>query len=201
MNGTAPAPGGSGQFKSTVTFQKTATRKATGDERKRQMAQLAEMGVAVPEDFRRENAMAGEWETVSQRLITPDGAEVENEEQAEAKPNLNIGIRKRKVEEGAEEEIPKLEEGRRRPRWGTDTRTLPGDDDDGLDALLGSTTSFTKKTKTEPKSGIKAEVSIVKTEQPLDYEQVANEEEGDGDMIVGSMFKRKLRKNAKKNEP
>ncbi|KAF1814332.1 hypothetical protein P152DRAFT_413039, partial [Eremomyces bilateralis CBS 781.70] len=36
-------------------------RQATTEERKRQMAQLAEMGVAVPEEFRGEMAMAGEW--------------------------------------------------------------------------------------------------------------------------------------------
>ena len=201
------------------------------------MTQLAEMGVAVPEDFRRENAMAGEWETVSQRLITLDGVEVKTEEQVEAKPNLNMGVRKRKIEEDAEAEALKLEEGRRRPRWGTDTRTLPGDDDD-LDTLLGSTASFRKKTKTEPKSEVNGNGPTIKTEPSLEQEQAASDEavaadsrhphvgneEGldepflqppaveseptvksedqgldgdDGDIIVGLMFKKKLRKSAK----
>ena len=146
------------------------------------MAQLAEMGVAVPEDFRRENAMAGEWETVSQRVITLDGAEIKTEEQAEAKPSLNIGVRKRKVEEGEEGEALKLEEGRRRPRWGTDTRTLSGDDDD-LDALLDSTTSFTKKAKTESKPEAEGDRPTVKTEPGLEYEQAAGGEAAAADSL------------------
>lgn len=168
LNGAAPisAPrDGSGQFKSTVTFKKTTSRTATADERKRQMAQLAEMGVTVPEEFRRENAMAGEWQVVNQRAILPKEPEVKNEEDIDVKLGLNVGVRKRKVEEDVEEEVTKLEQGRRRPRYGRDIKKLPGDDDD-LDALLESTTTFTKRLKGDPKVEEKTEDNIQPSEAP-----------------------------------
>ena len=175
LNGTASAPAsgdGSGQFKPTVTFKKTASRAATVDERKRQMNQLAEMGIAVPEDFRRENAMAGDWEIINQRIIMSEGVRALKEEDVDMKPGLNVGVRKRKAEEDAEEDVPKLEEGRRRPRYGRDVKTLPEDDDD-LDALLGSTTTFTKKPKLEPKNEAKA-TDVAKADETTLHRQEAS---------------------------
>ncbi|KAI4146855.1 MAG: hypothetical protein LQ340_005784 [Diploschistes diacapsis] len=167
LNGDAPTPGGSGQFKSSVTFQKEITRNAPADERKRQLAQLAQMGVAVPEDYRRENAMAGDWQVVSQRVIAPDRDGIKAEGDEDVKQDLNIGIRKRKAEDETEEPVPKLEEGRRRPKYGTSMRALPAEDDD-LDALLRSTSSITKKTKTEIKSEVEPETATVAIGRPTE---------------------------------
>ena len=75
-------------------------------------------------------------------------------------------MRKRKVEEkedDEEEEAAKLEEGKRRPRYGRDMRSLPGDEDDDLDALLGSTTGLIKRPKIEPKE---SEQNKIKGETP-----------------------------------
>lgn len=125
------------------------------------MAQLAEMGVAIPDEFRREMALAGEWQTVSERRI-----DVQDDEKPESS-SLNIGVRKRKLEgQEAEEE----EEAQRavKKNWGPTTRQYPGaEDDEDLDALLESTKTLKGKgpavkveTKTEePDEHIKQESS------------------------------------------
>ena len=129
-------------------------KSATPEERNRQMTQLAAMGVAVPQEFRRENAMAGEWETISRKVIAP-GAE--DEGKIEIKPGLNVGVRKRKLEDGDEEEI-KADQQRRRPKWGTDLKTISGDDD--LEALLNTTITTKKPTKKEEDGVTKAEGDV-----------------------------------------
>lgn len=133
---------------------------ATASERKRQVAQLAEMGVAVPQEFRGEMALAGEWETLSERQIEKYGDS----------SAINIGVRKRKHEgqEGEEEE-----EGAERvvkKSWGSTTRKYPGfqEEDEDLDALLQSTTVVNGKkarqaVKMEP-SGSDVTVKVEKTE-------------------------------------
>ena len=110
---------------------------ATPAERKQQLAQLAAMGVAIPEDFRREMAMAGDWQTLSERPVYPDGFKKE-EDGEDVKPNnLNIGVRKRKFE--GEEEEQEAGEVVVKRGWGSTTRTYPGEGEDDLDALIGQT--------------------------------------------------------------
>ena len=114
-----------------------ASRQATPADRKKQLAQLAELGVAVPEDFRKEMAMVGDWQTTSERLIYDT---VKKEEgSGDVKPEgLNIGVRKRKFE-GQEEEEEAGETVVRRG-WGSTVRAYTGQDDDkDLDALLMTT--------------------------------------------------------------
>lgn len=97
------------------------------------MAQLAEMGIAIPEEYRRELALAGEWETIapsaSSTPVDPPDA------------NLNVGVRKRKFEDQEEEE----EAGGivAKKGWGSATRHYPGttSQDDDLDALLNGVAS------------------------------------------------------------
>ena len=123
----------------------SASRQATSADRKKQLAQLAELGVAVPEDFRKEMAMAGDWQTTSQRLIYDTVKKEEDNEDVKT-GGLNIGVRKRKFE-GQEEEEAAGETVVRRG-WGSTIRTYPGAEKDGdndLDALL--------KTKKALKSG------------------------------------------------
>jgi hypothetical protein len=109
-------------------------------ERKRQLAQLAELGVAVPEDYRREVAMAGDWQVLSQRFIQD---ELKNES-AEDKPTMSVSntdTRKRKLE-GQDDEEQDSEPTTRRI-WGSTVRDYPSRriEDDTLDALLASTTT------------------------------------------------------------
>ena len=110
------------------------------------MTRLAEMGVAIPEEFRREMAMVGDWQTMSQRVINEETLEVKNEEQGEDTKlhGLNVGVRKRKHEEEEEDTDANLV----RRGWGNTTRMYPafgGANDDDLDALLSSTATTRAK--------------------------------------------------------
>ena len=107
------------------------------------MARLAEMGIAIPEEFRREMAMPGDWLVTSQRAVYDDVKKEEENNKANVKPkDLNRGVRKRK-HENEEEEEDEEDAGASTTRraWGTTTLTYPTDGDDDLDALLTSTTN------------------------------------------------------------
>ena len=112
------------------------------------------MGVSIPDEFRREMALAGEWQTTS---ITPIQ---QPEKDEEGKPIKSIGVRKRKHEgvEGEEEDEERNEEQRFVSKgWGSTTRKYPGagEDKEDLDALLESTKSIkkTETTKEEEEEG------------------------------------------------
>lgn len=132
------------------------------------MAQLAEMGVAVPQEFRGEMALAGEWQTVSERTIEDPGKDGDSA--------INIGVRKRKFEGQEEEE----EAGERvvKKGWGSTTRKYPGfqEEDEDLDALLQTTTVVNGKRS--DRLPVKAErqpsdteIKVEKTEAAEDGEQ------------------------------
>ncbi|KAL9610359.1 MAG: hypothetical protein Q9167_004929 [Letrouitia subvulpina] len=124
----------------------SAQREATPAVRKQQLAKLAEMGIAVPEDFRKEMAMAGDWQTVSERPIYES---MKEESAEEGKPDFSMsrGVQKRKHEEQEDEED--AEETAVQRGWGIKIRQYPGatgDKGDELEALL-------KDTKPEMPSG------------------------------------------------
>ncbi|KAI9864803.1 MAG: hypothetical protein M1813_002573 [Trichoglossum hirsutum] len=102
----------------------------TPAERKQQIAQLAELGVAIPDEFRGEMAMAGEWQTVSERVIGQQRDE-------DVKPDTrSIGVRKRG---GLEEESDEEDAGTvTKKSWGSMIKTYPESREDmyDLDALL-----------------------------------------------------------------
>ncbi|KAJ5324545.1 Zinc finger U1-type [Penicillium atrosanguineum] len=72
-----------------------APKPVSVDERKKQIAQLAEMGVAVPEEYRGDMALAGDWQTLSETKVDTEGLE------GAAK---SIGVRKRKHDGDEEDE-------------------------------------------------------------------------------------------------
>lgn len=113
-----------------------APRQATAEDRKKQVSQLVEMGVAVPEEYRRDMAIAGDWQTVSVTRI-------DKGEEDGGGPRLNTGVRKRKHEENEAEEYEAqvAAESNVRKGWGSAMRSYPGatDDTDDLDALLSKT--------------------------------------------------------------
>ncbi len=145
----AGSTGAPWETKSTIP-PLSANRQATPAERKRQLEQLAEMGVAVPEDFRRSMAMAGDWQVHSERTlydIMSNENTVKKEDDSEDKKTagLNIGVRKRKFEGQEEEE----EAGERMVKkgWGSTTKVYPGTDEgeDALDKLLKTTVPLKRK--------------------------------------------------------
>ncbi|KAJ5086662.1 hypothetical protein NUU61_007969 [Penicillium alfredii] len=129
------------QKRTTVPAPKPAERTASIEDRKKQMAQLAEMGIAIPQKYRADMALAGDWQTMSETKIESQDAE-------DMKASTeSVGVRKRK-HEGGDEDVehalgPLVSKG-----WGSTTKVYPGAQDDAdLDALLVSTKDI-KKTKT-----------------------------------------------------
>ncbi|MCJ1336107.1 hypothetical protein MMC09_001383 [Bachmanniomyces sp. S44760] len=127
----------------------SSQRQLTPAEKKAHMAQLADMGISVPEDYRREVAMAGDWQTMSETPIYETLKKEEGDEGNVKSSGLNVGVRKRKPED--EEDEAGLDDGRpaRRKGWGTTARNYPGraGDDDDLDALLDATKASKQSTR------------------------------------------------------
>ncbi|KAL9130180.1 MAG: hypothetical protein Q9217_001574 [Psora testacea] len=152
LNGMVSGSGAAstGTRKPAIPQSSPANGQATAAERKKQLQQLAEMGIAVPEDFRREMAMAGDWQTTAERAIydTPVMREGIKEEEgfgAMKEASLNVGVRKRKYE--GQEEDEEVGEKVVRKGWGSTTRTYPGaaGEEDDLDALLQNTSEVKRK--------------------------------------------------------
>ncbi|RMJ27291.1 formin binding protein [Aspergillus sp. HF37] len=141
---------------------KQAEKPASLDERKKQMAQLADMGISIPEEFRGDMALAGDWQTVSQ-VIRAEGSETPD------KAGLSVGVRKRKHEGGDEDDETRMFVSR---GWGSRIREYPGagaQDDKDLDALLDSTKDIKKSKPTAS--------DTVAQEGPADSEASVKREE------------------------
>ena len=94
------------------------------------------MGIAVPDEFRADMAIAGDWKVVSQRPV----------EGPTADDPLSIGVRKRKF--GGQEEEEEAGEVVARRGWGSTLRRYPGLDEGetpNLDALLSGVKSVKKE--------------------------------------------------------
>ncbi|KIW12942.1 hypothetical protein PV08_08129 [Exophiala spinifera] len=133
------ASGGTVAKPSSAALGRKQGAALTAADQKRQWAQLAEMGIQVPEHFRAEMAMAGDWTVVSQQSVTGS--------QSEEKP-LSTGVKKRKFE-GQEEEEDAGETVARRG-WGSTTRGYPGRDTTDIDDLLSGTIPLKKERAVSP---------------------------------------------------
>jgi hypothetical protein len=210
--------------KAAAPAPKSADRPVSVEERKKQMAQLAEMGVAIPDEYRGDMALAGEWQTLSETKI--------EEIEGAAK---SIGVRKRKHdgdEEDEDEEGGNPSERLVSKGWGSRMRVYPGaqndDDEEGLDALLASTKDLKKsqvappdadleesKSAGEPKpelaSSVKKEeeaaeskdqendrTAHVKTEEPSVPSAVPTEEKPPVEDAPGPVFKKRKAKIMRK---
>jgi hypothetical protein len=131
------------------TFTKPQTVTATAEERKRQMAQLAALGVQVPEGFRKENAMVGEWETVN---ITPiyDGSErLRSKEEDDSEDDQ----KNRKRNLGNEEDDLGSEERPAKKAWKPALKTYEykrRSHEDDVEALLGDIKTARPSIKPDP---------------------------------------------------
>ncbi|KAK2791148.1 hypothetical protein FQN52_005104 [Onygenales sp. PD_12] len=158
-----------GTATATATGANAETRAVSAAERKKQMAQLVEMGVAIPEEFRAEMALVGDWKVVEEVPKGDDGVET---------AGLNIGVRKRKFE-GQEEEEAAGEMVVRRG-WGSTVKEFPGKDggdDEDLDRLLEMTRGLKKREK-----GVKKE-EVGEGEVEVKRERDSFGEDG-GDMVA-----------------
>ena len=109
---------------SVPSIRKSASGPFTAADQKRQWSQLSEMGIQVPDNYRAEMAMPGGWSTVSKP----------KQEGAADEESLSKGVRKRKLEEGEEEEGNFSQPVRK--AWGKSAKSYPGQHSDDLDALL-----------------------------------------------------------------
>lgn len=182
--GGKPA-GDASRNRPVATSASAATpRQASAEDRKKQIAQLAEMGVAVPEEYRREMALAGDWETISVRRITPAES---GKNDADAK--LNIGVRKRKLDNEEDEEEAQMVAQPRHKGWGNTTREYPGaagGEDDDLEALLMNTTAVKKADNSDSKPTWQS----MKTEDEAEPGNVKKTETGLDDLDPTKILKK-----------
>ncbi|KAL4972528.1 hypothetical protein BDW66DRAFT_120810 [Aspergillus desertorum] len=195
--------GGDGRAGDSYSWKKSSSstpapapqRPVSVEERKKQMAQLAELGVAIPEEYRGDMALAGDWQTVSEKVILP-----EREDREEKLPTF--GVRKRKHDQDIDEEE---EEAKREAErfvskgWGSVTRRYPGlkDEEEDLGALLAST----KKAK-KPKQPGTGEQTTAKEQQGQKEEKPSDEvpikEEESSAVGTGVIFKKRKPKAMKR---
>ncbi|CAJ2505857.1 Uu.00g132510.m01.CDS01 [Anthostomella pinea] len=113
----------------------------TNAQRQKQWEQLADLGIDVPTELRRDMAMASEWTVTNTRVIDHTPKTDDPEAKPEKVDAIATGVRKRTKPEGAEEaeEEDVIKGLFKKPRkWGRDTREAPADEAD-LDALLNTT--------------------------------------------------------------
>lgn len=131
----------------------------------KQMAQLADMGVSIPQEFRGNMAMAGEWQTVSERVISSGKSEAEED----TKENVRTsGRKKRKYPgEGDDEDEEEYVESFQRKNWGTTIKAYPSlqAEDDDLEVLLRSNkpTQQTRRMTERPAGDGLKDVSVENT--------------------------------------
>lgn len=142
-------------------------KQATLDDRKRQLNQLAAMGVAVPDQMRGDMALAGEWTVVSEKVIGEDGKEVK----------LNEGVRKRKLDEEEREQLEAAEMITKHKGWGRTFKSFPGKlgggDEDDVEALFGN---VGKKVKKEEQPVVKAEPEVKDEAETKALQDIPTEE-------------------------
>lgn len=135
-------------------------------ERKRQAEQLALLGVSIPQEFRGDLAMAGDWTVTATTIVEEKPAGDDDRPEAKAR-----GVHKRERTDEEQEEEKAVKSLFKKPRrWGRDPRGVQGDED--LDALL-SGGLVVKKTEEEEESA-----GIVKKEDDAEAEG-----EGEGEEV------------------
>ncbi|KAI8964457.1 hypothetical protein F5Y11DRAFT_315726 [Daldinia sp. FL1419] len=148
------APGTSRLQTSASSQAQTST---AGSQRQQQWEQLAEMGIDVPTELRKEMAMAGEWTVTNKRVIddtpNPDDSDVK----AQSVDAIASGVRKRQKRENEadEEEEENAIKGlfKKPKKWGRDTKQAQEDDAE-LDALLSGPLTKSPESEDRPRRSI-----------------------------------------------
>jgi len=135
----APQPGASSNVAKSKPWFTSSVARATAEDRRRQMEQLAAMGVAVPEEYKRDMAIVSEWSTVSETPIYSQDAPIKGEDE-EGKAVGAFGVRKRKLDDDEAEEEQAVARASKK-NWGSTLKAYPGqkkEDEDDIDALLSA---------------------------------------------------------------
>lgn len=136
-------------------------------ERKRQAEQLASLGVSLPDEFRKDLAMAGDWQVTSTTVVTDPPADGSN-------PGASArGVHKRERTDEEIEEEKAIKGLYKKPRrWGRDSRTVAGDGGNpDLDALL----SGGLVVKKQEDDGVKKEEDAEPAPEPAPAKQEEKE--------------------------
>ncbi|EPS40470.1 hypothetical protein H072_5686 [Dactylellina haptotyla CBS 200.50] len=115
------------------------------EQKQKHFDELAALGVAMPESYRKEHAMAGEWETV--RVIEPPVASDEEDEEAKR-------TKRRKLGEVGDEDAEDEEEAAVN-NFAVRTMDYPGDAAASSSENIGSLMFKKKKKKGSSKSGMR----------------------------------------------
>lgn len=144
------------------TFAPRQSVQASEEQRKRQVEQLASLGVAVPQEYRKDLSIAGEWSTVSETPIYHQKVKDEvKDEDDEDKPTISsFGVRKRKLDD--EEDSA---EAVQRSNWGSTMKAYPGakKEEVDFDALLD--TSLTSKNSVKSEQADATATDLLKKEE------------------------------------
>lgn len=126
------------------------------------MAQLAEMGIAIPTEYRGEMALAGDWEVVSQKPV-------ESGQGTGNGLSSGVGIRKRKFEGQEEEEEEEEEVGEtvRNRGWGSTTKRYPSHTRKDLESLFAG--SICAKKEESPPNLKQEDHDLLEVNEHLSY--------------------------------
>lgn len=141
LNGIVASRGEGGQ-NASGSVSGAGGSKSNKEERTRQAEQLAALGVALPQEFRGELAMPGEWSVTSTTIVEDKTTAADEDGQAGAEAR---GVHKReRTEEQLEHEEAVKGLFKKPRRWGRDARGLAEGSED-LDALLSGGLVVKKK--------------------------------------------------------
>lgn len=173
-----PAPASS-------TSRASSSSTLSAADQKRQWAQLAEMGVAMPDSARAQLAVAGEWQTITRTPEEPTPDPVDSK--------LSTGVHKRR--RGSLEDTGEVTDRMRTHNWGTSKRIHPAEQTtrDDIDALLAASVkrvseSAMPEADVTPESKVEQD-SPSTTDATLKVEQQSCEikrEPGSGQLPAGS---------------
>jgi hypothetical protein len=138
------------------TYEKRPEKKATLEDRKKQWEQLAAMGIALPDQARADLGLAGDWKTVSEKVI----GEVNEDGEFKASA-LNKGVRKRQLDEEEEEREAAGELITKRKGWGHTYKSFPGSKggEDDVESLLVKKAPQLDMASIKQEDGLKKEES------------------------------------------
>lgn len=187
---------GGGQVAKAAPIAAPVQRSAAA-ERKARAEQLLAMGVALPEELKREVTGVSGWQTVSERVIKSEEdtglAGILKQEEESKEGVLSKGVHKRKAE-GDEDDVPDVSS--KRKVWGSSLRSYPGveregkDEGEDLDALLNGVGA---KKRASELGEVTAE--DVKKDDEDDVKDETNEEKPLADVPPPVVFKkRKVKK-------
>ncbi|KAM7220423.1 hypothetical protein V8F06_004202 [Rhypophila decipiens] len=188
--GSSSAAGIGSRFGGAKTQTTTQTQtKVTEEERQRQLEQLAELGVAIPDELRGSMAMAGEWTVTSTRVV-----EDRDEENQSDKRAFGVKRKQEMTEEQreTEEALNGLFKAKKPRRWGVDSKVAGVEEDKELEMLLSGgigplrtkVEDGVKKEEEEEEEGIKQEEEVQSEDPGQNYGAVKGEKTEGADVVV-----------------